>query len=229
MKKVLLLSTIIFCTTGYGDKTLATGLSRNASKEFATDLLNNTTNDLQARFGEWKLRKLYDRNYSETRLPIVPSAILETMSHQNFGDMRYGQDPNFRFWMARSIYKTVLRFVTSHHGEKYVVTPLTPDHFNIEFTNRRGEVQLSWQGLIDGQEKTSEPSGYILYIAEDGGGFDNGTTLRGTSCNVRLKPGVLYSFRVRAFNDGGQSFPTEVLSAYYNPTAQHTVMIVNGL
>ena len=64
-----------------------------------------------------KLRDLYDRNYSETRLPIVPSAILETMSHQNFGDMRYGQDPNFRFTLARSIYKTLLRYITQHGDE----------------------------------------------------------------------------------------------------------------
>ena len=220
--------TLSICTTGFGAKQLAAGLSREASKELATDLLMNTTTDLQYRFGEWKLRKLYDRNYSETRLPVVPSAILETMSHQNFGDMRYGQDPNFRFWMARSIYKTLLRYMASHHGDKYVVAPLTPDHFSCEFTDKKGEVTLSWQGLIDGQERTSAPTGYVLYIAQDGGGFDNGTPLRGTSCNVKLKPGVLYSFQVRAVNEGGQSFPTEVLSAYYNPTARQTVMVVNG-
>ena len=220
--------TLSICTTGYGDKHLAAGLSREASKELATDLLFNTTTDLQYRYGEWKLRKLYDRNYSETRLPIVPSAILETMSHQNFGDMRFGQDPNFRFWMARSIYKTLLRYIASHHGNKYAVTPLTPDHFHIEFTGKGSEVRLSWQGLIDGQEKTSEPTGYLLYIAMGDGGFDNGTPLRGTSCTLKLQPNMLYSFQVRAFNEGGQSFPTEVLSAYWNPTAIHHALIVNG-
>jgi len=221
--------TLSICTTGFGQPTLATGMSREASKELATALLENTTRDLQYRFGEWKLRKLYDRNYSETRLPIVPSSILETLSHQNFGDMRYGLDPNFRFWMARSIYKTVLRFIAQHHGEKYAVTPLAPDHFHIEFSNKSGsEVRLSWQGLIDSQEKTSEPSGYILYIAQGNGGFDNGTPLRGTSCTVKLQPKVLYSFQVRAVNDGGQSFPTEVLSAYYNPDAGQRAMVVNG-
>lgn len=220
--------TLSICTTEFGDKTLATGLSREASKELATDLLQNTTSDLQYRFGDWKLRKLYDRNYSESRLPVVPSAILETMSHQNFGDMRYGQDPNFRFWMARSIYKTLLRYVTSHHGDKYTVTPLTPDHFHCEFTGHGNEVRLSWQGIIDSQEKSSQPTGYILYIAQGDGGFDNGTPLRGTSCTVKLQPGVLYSFQVRAINEGGQSFPTEVLSAYWNPTASRQVMIING-
>ena len=220
--------TLSICTTGYGDKTLATGMSREASKELATDLLQNTTADMQYRFGEWKLRKLYDRNYSETRLPVVPSAILETMSHQNFGDMRYGQDPNFRFWLARSIYKTLLRFVASHHGHKYAVTPLAPDHFHIEFTGKGSEIRLSWQGLIDGQEKTSAPTGYLLYIAQGNGGFDNGTVLRGTSCTIKLQPNRLYSFQVRAFNEGGQSFPTEVLSAYWCPTATQKILIVNG-
>ena len=158
----------------------------------------------------------------------MPSAILETMSHQNFGDMRYGQDPNFRFTLARSIYKTLLRYITSRHGEKCVVQPISPDNFHIEFTDKRGEVRLSWQGLIDGQEPTSEPTGYVLYMAQGDGDFDNGTTLRGTSCNVRLTPGVLHHFRVTATNDGGQSFPTEVLSAFYDPTAEHTALIVNG-
>ena len=220
--------TLSICTTGFGPATLATGHSREMSKELATDLLNNTTSDLQYRFGEWKLRKLYDRNYSESRIPIVPSSILETLSHQNFGDMRYGLDPNFRFWMARSIYKTLLRYVTTRHGDKYAVTPLPPDHFHCEFTDKKGEVRLSWQGLIDSQEKTSAPTGYILYIAQGDGDFDNGTPLKGTSCNVRLQPGLLYSFQVRAVNDGGRSFPTEVLSAYYNPATPHKALIVNG-
>ncbi|MCR4602029.1 MAG: xanthan lyase [Prevotella sp.] len=220
--------TLSICTTGYGDKTLATGMSREASKELATDLLYNTTSDLRYRFGEWKLRKLYDRNYSETRLPIVPSAILETLSHQNFGDMRYGHDPNFRFWMARSIYKTALRYIASHHDEKYAVTPLAPDHFHIEFTGKGNEVRLSWQGLIDGQEKSSAPTGYILYIAQNSGGFDNGTPLRGTSCTVKLQADVLYSFQVRAINEGGRSFPTEVLSAFWTPKARRQALIING-
>ena len=69
-------------------------------------------------YGDWTRRQVRDRNYSETRLPIVPSSILETLSHQNFGDMRYGQDPNFRFTLARSIYKTILRYITSKHRKR---------------------------------------------------------------------------------------------------------------
>ena len=219
---------LAICTTQFGDSTLAAGISREASHELAVDLLHNTTADLQYRFGEWNLRKLYDRNYSETRIPIVPSAILETLSHQNFGDMRYGQDPNFRFTLARSVYKTLLRYITSRHGESYVVQPLAPIDLHIAFTDNEGHVNISWQGIEDGQEPTSVPTGYMLYIAQDNGDFDNGTPLKGTSCTVKLKPNVLYSFRVTATNDGGQSFPTETLSALYNPRARQTALIING-
>ncbi|MDE6688983.1 MAG: xanthan lyase, partial [Prevotella sp.] len=91
---------LTICTTRYGDSTLASGESREASNTLAAQLLENTTRDLQHKYGEWVARNFYDRNYSETRVPIVPSVILETMSHQNFGDMRLGQDPNFRFTLA---------------------------------------------------------------------------------------------------------------------------------
>ncbi len=220
--------TLSICTTGYGDPQLASGESRSASKELASNLLNNLTTDLQFRFGKWKQRRLVDQNYSETRRPIMPSAILETLSHQNFGDMMCGQDPNFRFWMARSIYKTILKYLAKRHNEKYVVTPLTPDKFRCEFADKSGEVKISWNAVTDAQEKTSAPTGYVLYIAEDNGGFDNGTLVRGTSCNVKMKPNVLYSFQLRAVNNGGQSFPTEVLSAFYTPKAKHNALIVNG-
>lgn len=216
------------CTTHNGDSCLAAGISRNASKELATDLLNNLTNDLRYCYGEWTRRQVRDRNYSETRLPIVPSAILETLSHQNFGDMRYAQDPNFRFTMARSIYKTILRYITSRHKKEAVVQPLSPNRLHIEFTDKPGEVNISWQGVIDGQEPTSAPTGYILYIAQDDYGFDNGTILRGTSCRVKLKPYSLYRFMVTAINEGGQSFPTGTLAALYNPKSSKTMMIING-
>ena len=72
--------------------------------------------DIPSTYKKWNRRYLWDRNYSETRLPEVPSAIIETMSHQNFPDMVLGQDPNFRFALARSLYKTILRFVNGQHG-----------------------------------------------------------------------------------------------------------------
>ena len=71
------------------------------SRDFADSLLNNTYRDIHFAYRRWAKRYLWDRNYSETRCPEVPSAILEMLSHQNFNDMKMGQDPNFKFTLAR--------------------------------------------------------------------------------------------------------------------------------
>ena len=220
--------TLAICTTQYGDSLLASGRSRLMSLDLAASLLENIPRDMANTYGNWTARDLYDRNYSETRVPIVPSAILETMSHENFGDMRYGQDPNVRFTLARSIYKTLLRYINDAHGKESTVQPLAPDHFRIDFIGKEGEVRLSWGPVSDKLEPTAEPTGYILYIAEGMGGFDNGTLLHAPHHTMKLRPGTLYHFRVAATNKGGQSFTTQILSARYQPKAQKTILIVDG-
>ena len=205
-------------------------LPRTMSGDFASELLRNVDKDISGRYGiSWPQREVRNRNYSETRLPEVPSAILETMSHQSFPDMRYGQDPNFRFTLARSIYKTILRYVNSVHGEECIVTPLTPQQLKVEFTNvKKGEVRLSWVPVADPQEPSALPTGYVVYTATGSGGFDNGIHVSGTSHTLRLEPGLLYSFRVAAVNKGGASFPSEVVSTLYNNRHSKTVLVVNG-
>jgi len=222
-----LIGSLAVCTTKFNDGKLNAGISRMASRDFADALLSNQTLDLKYKYGNWHRRELFDRNYSETRLPEVPSAILETMSHQNFPDMRYGQDPNFRFTLARSIYKTILRYVNDQHGRPFIVTPLAPDHFRIEL--KKNVAQLSWEAVNDPQEPTAKPTGYIVYTAIGDADFDNGTYVRSkTEHEIELEPGLLYHFKVAAVNRGGESFTTEVLSACYNPNATKTVMIING-
>ena len=223
-----LYGSLAICTTNFNEGRLDAGISRQASYDLAEALLNNETTDLRNKYGQWTQRDLYDRNYSETRLPNVPSAILETMSHQSFPDMVFGQDPGFRFTLARSIYKTLLRYISNQHNTSLMVAPLAPDNFRIEFT-KDNEVRLSWEPVEDPQEPTANPSGYIVYTAMDDADFDNGTYVRAkNSLELQLEPNLLYHFKVVAANRGGKSFPTEVLSALYNPKAHQTVMIVNG-
>lgn len=222
-----LIGSLSICTTDVGDGLLSAGISRQNSKDLATRLLDNMQKDVAAVYGRWNTREVLDRNYSETRLPAVPAAILETMSHQNFPDMIMGQDPNVRFTVARSIYKTVLKYIADAHGEPYTVAPLSPLNFRIEFTGI-GEVTLRWDAQTDPQEPTARPAAYVLYISVGNGDFDNGTRLTSTSCKINLKDGLRYNFRVTAANDGGESFPTETLSAIYNEGAERTVLIING-
>ena len=222
-----LIGSLSICTTKFNNGKLNAGISRMASRDFADALLSNQTLDLKYKYGQWHRRELFDRNYSETRLPEVPSAILETMSHQNFPDMRYGQDPNFRFTLARSIYKTILRYVNDQHGRPFIVSPLAPNHFRIAL---KGNVaRLNWEAVNDPQEATAKPTGYIVYTAVGKADFDNGIYVRSkTEHEVEMEPGQVYHFKVAAVNRGGESFTTEVLSACYEPKATKTVLIVNG-
>ena len=222
-----IVGSLAVCTTRFNDGRLSSGVSRMLSHDFADSLLNNTVRDLRRSYGHWTRRYLWDRNYSETRCPEVPSAILEMLSHQNFPDMLMGQDPNFKFTLARSIYKTVLRFVNAQHGQACMVQPLAPGHFCVSLDARQ-HITLAWTATPDPLEPTAVPTAYKVYVAAGSAGFDNGTLVSGTRYSFRPEPGVKYNLRVTAVNRGGESFPTETLTAVYNPSATRTLCIVNG-
>ena len=221
--------TLTICMTTFRDSTVNAGFTRLASRDLADDLLTFLSYDIRRKYGKWQTRELYDRNYSECRVPEVPSAILEVLSHQNFADMRMAQDPNFRFDLARNIYKTLLRYTARMHHTDYIVQPLAPDNVCVTLTDN-GRARISWTATEDPLEPTAVPTCYVLYTAKEDEDFDNGIFLNSdkTSTEVALEPDKLYSFRVAAVNAGGESFPSEVVSALFNPTAQKQVLVVNG-
>ena len=197
------------------------------SERFANILLDNVSKDIADAFGKWNKRAVWNKNYSETRRPEVPSAIIEMLSHQCFADMKYGHDPNFKFAMARSIYKSILQFISYSHKESYAVQPLAPEKFSIT-TKSNGKAVLRWSPCDDMREPTAKATSYNVYIATNNSGFDNGNNTKNTKYEIPLEPGVLYRFKVTACNSGGESFPTEELAALYNPKASDNILIVNG-
>ncbi len=221
-----LIGPLSICTTAFNDGKLKAGISRMASRDFADALLSDEVTNIKFKYGKWNRRGLFDKNYSETRVPNVPSAILETLSHQSFPDMIYGQDPNFRFTLARSIYKSILRYVNDQHGTAFAVTPLTPENFRIDMKDA-GEARLKWDAVTDPLEPTAKPTGYIVYTAIGNADFDNGIHITKNSYTVKLHPGILYHFKVAAANKGGHSFTTEVLSAFYSSKSSKTILVAN--
>ena len=223
-----IIGSLAICTTSFNDGRLNSGVSRMISHDFADSLLTGLQRDISGKYRKWTRRYLWDRNYSETRKPEVPSAIIETMSHQNFADMRRGLDPNFRFTLARSLYKTILRFVNGNHSVPSVVQPLPVSNFRIE-RNSSGGLRLSWIAEKDEQEPTAVPTSYIVYTSEDGMGFDNGTVVYTSSFDFEAKKGVNYCFKVTALNRGGESFPSETLAAYLSKSAHaKDILVVDG-
>ena len=222
------IGTLGIYTTDFNEGKLNSGVSRYASRDLTDMVLTGLQADISAQYGmQWSRRSMWNRNYSETRLPAVPSMILELLSHQNFADMKLGHDPNFKFTVARSIYKSILRHQATMHGSDYTVQPLPVTRFAIEESGKNS-FRLSWQGVIDPQEPSARPDAYIVYSRLGYGGWDNGTYVEGNSYTFRAEEGLVYSFKVTAVNKGGESFPSEILSAYQAKQSQGTVLIVNA-
>ena len=216
-------------TTEFNGDTLETGHSRQMSRDAVSFLLNTVQDDLTARYGKrWPVRGVLDRNYGETRVPYIPSVIFESLSHQNFMDMVYGHDPDFKFTIARSVYKALLKHLCYVRGDECVVQPLPVSHFAMSASENGKEVRLSWRPVEDSLEPTAKPHSYVVYVSVDGAGYDQGTVVKANHCTITVEKGVMYSFKVAALNDGGCSLPSEELSLYIAKNEKGRVLVVNG-
>jgi len=225
-KNDAIVGSLAVCTTNFNDEELGCGISRMTSKDFAEALLNNFTTDMQRRYYRWQKRYLWDKNYSETRIPDIPSAILETLSHQNFADVRIAQNPTAKFYMARSIYKTILRYISTNHGAAYTVQPLPPKCFSVSI--RDGKAYLSWKAQNDPDEQSAKATSYNVYISAGDEGFSNGTNVSTQGATIDMIPGKQYNFYVTACNEGGESMPSETLSAFYVAPQNKKILVVNN-
>ncbi len=206
------------------------GVSRIASRDLTDIMLTEITGAIKAKFDpEWIRRDIWDKMYSEASRPTVPSTLLELLSHQNFIDCMFNLDPRFRFDVSRAIYKSMLKFLSVQYGYDYVVQPLPVDHFKTELNNANGEIALSWTPVADSLEPTAVAKKYVVYTRINDGGFDNGVLVNTNSfVKTDVESGKTYSFKVTAVNEGGESFPSEVLSVCWMNNEKAPVLIVNG-
>ena len=212
--------------TDFNEGKTGAGLDRYVSRDLISMFLTNLTTDLQKY--RWQVRQLWNRNYGEARAPMPPACILEMLSHQNFADMRMAYDPHFKFDLSRSIYKTIVKYIATLYKRDYVIQPLPVDNFSISLNEKKNTATLLWTAVNDPLEPTAKPKEYIIYTRRGYQGFDNGTIVKGTSYTIELTPDEVYSFKVAALNDGGESFPSEVLSCGISSQNKGTVLVVNA-
>ncbi|MCM1164320.1 MAG: N-acetylmuramoyl-L-alanine amidase [Muribaculaceae bacterium] len=203
------------------------GRSRQTSKRYAEIVTDQVVADIQALHDPgWNQRKLRDKAYHEAREPRVPAMLIELMSHQNFADMRMGLDPQFRFDVSRAIYKGMLKYLHEIQGTPYVVTPLPVKDFAI--SRKGGVYTLSWHPTPDPLEKTAVAKYYIVYERVDSGVFTELAVTDQPRLNVTPTDNRIYSYKVVAANDGGISFPSEVLALCNMGNEDTDVTVVNG-
>lgn len=163
-----IVGTLGIYTTHFNDGKLAAGTDRYASRDLTDLFLTRLQQDIRSTFNaDWTRRSMWNRNYSETRLPAVPSTIIELLSHQNFADMRLGHDPKFKFTASRALYKSILQYICTQHNKEYVVQPLPVNNFSVRFGKKKNTLELSWQGVDDPLEPTATPANTLSIHASD--------------------------------------------------------------
>ena len=205
------------------------GSSRLASRDLTDIIQTQVVEDIKVLFNpDWTRRGLVDRLYYEARIPDVPAMLLELLSHQNLADQRYGFDPRFRFHVSRAVYKGMLRYLANASGTAYVVQPLPVSHMAVTPLGGK-KIRLTWEPVSDPLESTAVAESYRVYMSTGDNGFDNGMPVPDNFLEIELPSfNKVYSFRVTAINDGGESFPSETLSAGFLPGDAGTVLVVNG-
>lgn len=224
-----IIGTLGIYSTGADNGKFPDGSSRMASRDLTDIIQSQVVNDIRETFNpEWTRRGLWDRPYSEARRPNVPAILLELLSHQNKADQQFGLDPRFRFLVSRSIYKGILRYQSYVENREFVVQPLPVTDFAIIPSDGK-RIRLSWKPVIDADEPTSVPDRYKIYRRIGDNGFDNGVLVSQPFLDIELENyDTIYSFRVTAINDGGESFESEILSAGLKSGDSKKVLVVNG-
>lgn len=204
-----------------GKTTLRNGRDREkVNRNLADWIQTQVTEDLQHIVPHWTRRQLKEANYCESRVPVVPSMILELLSHKNMADMKYGLNPKFRFAASRAVYKGILRYL---NGPDASVQPLPVEQLCI---GKDG--LLKWKAPIDTLEMSARPTYYMVYTQADNGEWD---VQQVTNTQVRLenKRGVRYSYYVVAGNEGGLSLPSPIISSYISEKEENpTILVVDG-
>lgn len=202
-----------------GNTVLRNGRDREKSNRNLGDWIQTQlTEDLRILAPEWTRRQLKEANYCESRVPVVPSIILELLSHKNMADMRYGLDPAFRFAACRAVYKGILRYL---NGKEAVVQPLPVHEMAIA-----PDGTIRWTAPIDSLEPSATPTYYMVYVRADEGEWDVQQVEKKTELKLNLQRGVQYDCYVVAGNDGGLSMPGPMVSAYLAPDEKAPMALI---
>jgi hypothetical protein len=223
-----IIGSLVIYNTTFAPDTFPNGQSKWASRDLADIVQSQIVGDLQKLYEpQWTRRGMWNKQYSEAVRPKVPTVLTEFLSHQNFADMLQASDPRFKFDVGRAYYKGILRFLSFQNGTGYVVQPLPVDHFSMNLEGK--SLRLSWLPVNDPLEPSAIAKSYKIYTRIENGGFDNGREVKEPTILLSgLTPGTIYSFKITALNEGGESFPSEILSCSLPKDDKKPVLIVNA-
>ncbi len=197
------------------------------SVELQNAIHNELINDIRNGWDPaWTDRGKLSADFGELRLlSTMPGVLIELAFHDNPDDANDLKEAEFRRLSARAIAQGIARYF----NPAAVLPPEPPTHFAVLQSGPQ-EVTLTWQAPPDDPYDVAgdPPTKYKVYISTHPKAFSQGVETTSTSYVVTgLTPGTIYYFRVTSVNSGGESFPTETLSARLD-NGQASLLIVNG-
>ena len=177
--------------------------------------------DLRANWNAaWVDRGQKTANFGEVRLlSTMPGILVELAFHDTPGSLDHTSlhEPEFRYLAARAYARGVLRYF----APTAPFPPEPPTALRVTQDGTRG-LRVAWDAAPGATSYTVEQS-------LDGKGFVQVAAVAATNWSTGPLPHhSLRSFRVRAWNSSGRSFPTEVLTAGTDHLAQAQVLLVQG-
>lgn len=177
--------------------------------------------DIRAEYlSTWTDRGLKTANFGEVRLlSTMPGCLVELAFHDTVGsvDLRALHDPRFRYIAGRAMARGVMR----HFNAAAANPPEPPVALRVTQDGNRG-LRVAWDAVAGATHYTVEQS-------EDGKGFVDAAQVTAANWSTGPLPMLtVRSFRVRAWNASGRSFPTEVLTAGTDHTRTAQLLLVHG-
>ena len=140
----------------------------------------------------------------------MPAALVELAFHDDEDDAAYLKDPHFRRDAARAMYRAIVAYFAAEDGVSPVYLPEPPMALSVRSTSSEA-VEVSWEDGPVGFPWGDAAESYLVQTSTDGRSWDAG--LEVATSPVALAVDGLTFVRVSALNEGGASFPSEVLGA----------------
>ncbi|HHO53704.1 MAG TPA: hypothetical protein ENK18_23235 [Deltaproteobacteria bacterium] len=157
----------------------------------------------------------------------MPAVLVELAFHDNAADADHLKHPVFRDDASRAMYRGIVRYFAERDGITPVYLPEPPVAVSLTHDPQGGLV-ASWAPGPEGAPYGDRADRWILYTSADGRAWSSGTEVSSTSAPVAAEVGEAVYVRVSGINDGGISFPSEVVGAVRSGHGTPPILIVGA-
>jgi hypothetical protein len=202
-------------------------LARTLQDELYAALRALQTPDWRHAYGQEGLDTACFSEISPELQNEMPSALVELGFHDNELDTAFLKDPSFRRDAARAMYRAIVRYFAERDGLEPRFLPEPP--VELAFVHGEdGRLALSWSAGPSGAPYGDAAESYLVEGSADGKVWSHRFAVTSTSTPIALVDGAVRYVRVSAVNEGGLSFPSEVIGARQSPDGSAPALVVSG-